>query len=65
MTHSEYANDLRKIADFIEAHNEIPLPESTLTCYGLHNKPTFALVARALSHGGRCEKLYEDTRVTK
>jgi hypothetical protein len=64
MTHSEYANDLRKIADFLEAHNEVPLPESTLTCYGLHNKQTLALVARALSHGGRCTKLYEDTLVT-
>lgn len=64
MTHSEYAKDLRKIADFIEAHNEIPLPESMLSGYGLHNKQTFALVARALSHGGRCEKEYADTLVT-
>jgi hypothetical protein len=64
MTHSDYANSLRKIADFLESHSEIPLPEENLTCYGLHNKQTAALVARALSNGGRCDKVYADTLIT-
>jgi hypothetical protein len=63
-THFEYAAGLRQIADFLETHGDIPLPEPTLTCYGLYNKETAAVAAKALSHGGRCEKVFADTLVT-
>ena len=63
MTHSEYANGLRLVADFLEANPDVPLPEDTLTSYSLHDKKRLSIVARALSHGGRCEKVYEDTIV--
>jgi hypothetical protein len=63
MTHTEYANGLREVANFLEAHPEIELPESELNCYRLDNKETAATTARALSHGGRCDKSYEDTLV--
>jgi hypothetical protein len=63
MTNQEYANSLRLIANFLESHPELPCPEQTLTSYSLHDKKRFSLVARSLSHGGRCEKVYEDTIV--
>ncbi len=61
MTHSEYAAGLRQVAEFIEAHPEIPLPGATLTSYALHDKKVVALTARALGQGGRCKKVYEDS----
>ena len=61
MTHAEYAAGLRQVAEFIEAHTEIPLPTATLTCYGMSDKKVAALVARALGQGGRCNKVYEDS----
>lgn len=64
MTHEEFANDLRQIADFIEAHPEIDLPEPILTSYGLHSKEKARITARALADGGRCDKVFEDTLVT-
>jgi len=62
--HKEFAEGLRQAADFIEAHPEIDLPEDTLTCYGLYSKDKAATVAKALSSGGRCDKVFEDTLVT-
>lgn len=61
MTHSEYANGLRQVAEFIESHTEIPLPSATLSCYNLTNKRVAALTARALGQGGRCNKIYDDS----
>lgn len=61
MTHEEYAEGLREVASFIESHPEIPLPSDTLTCYSLTNKKIAAVTARALSQGGRCDKVYEDS----
>lgn len=61
MTHSEYAAGLRQVAEFIEAHPEIPLPSATLTCYSLHSKNIAALTARALAQSGRCNKSYEES----
>ena len=63
MTHAEYADGLRQVADFLEAHPEIELPESTLNCYRLYNKEAVAVTARALSSGGRCAKVYEESIV--
>ena len=61
MTNAEYANGLRQIANFLESHPEIPLPTNTLSCYAMTNKKIAGLVARALSDGGRCEKIFEDS----
>ena len=63
MTHAEYADGLRQVADFLEAHSEIELPEPTLTAYSLYSKEKAAATARAMSQGGRCDKVFEDTLV--
>ena len=63
MTHAEYADGLRQVADFLESHPEIPLPESTLTSYDLYSKDKAAVTAKALSQGGRCDKVFEDALV--
>ena len=62
--HLEYAEGLRQVAAFLESHPEIQLPEATLTCYGIFSKDVAATTARALSQGGRCDKVFEDTLVT-
>jgi hypothetical protein len=61
--HQEFAQGLREVASFLESHPEVELPESTLHCYRLYNKEVAATTARALSQGGRCDKVYEDTLV--
>ena len=58
--HKDYASGLRQVADFIESHPEIDLPEHVITHYGLHSKEKAATVARALSTGGRCDKVFDD-----
>lgn len=60
MTHKEYADGLRQIADFLEAHPEIDLPEARLTNYSL-DKSKAPLVARAM---GKAEKVWADTLFT-
>ena len=64
MTHNEYAEGLRQIATFLEQHQEIDLPEETISAYSLYSKEKAAKVARALGHGGRCDKVFADTLVT-
>jgi hypothetical protein len=61
MTHAEYADGLRQIADFLESHPEISLPEATLTCYSLASKKDAAITARALADGGRCNKVFDES----
>lgn len=58
--HTEYANGLREVADFLESHPEMDLPDSTLIAYSLYSKEKAATVARAMGQGGRCDKVYED-----
>lgn len=64
MEHKEYADGLRMVADFLEAHPEIDLPEPSLTCYSVTSKEKAATIAKALSSGGRCEKDYSNDLVT-
>lgn len=59
MTHTEYAEGLRQVAAFVESHPEIPIPEATISCYRMSDKKIAALVARVLSNGGRCDKVFE------
>lgn len=63
MTHAEYANALRAVADFYEGHEEIPLPGTSMqnSSCDLDNKHTYALVAKAL---GSFEKNYSDQFIT-
>lgn len=59
ITHKDYADGLRQIADWYEAHPEIALPTpATLGNYMLNTKEEAAQVSRAL---GTCEKTYTDT----
>jgi len=64
LDHKEFADGLRQIADFLEAHLELDLPEPTLTNYGVHSKEMAASVVRSMSRGGRCDKEYTDSLVT-
>lgn len=64
MTHAEYADGLRQVADFLEAHPEIELPENTLNCYRLFDKKVAAVVAAAMSKGGRANKEWSDSLFT-
>jgi len=57
VTHTDYANGLRMIADFLEAHPEIKLPEAQLSCYAIFNKDEAAAVVRAM---GNVKKEYDD-----
>lgn len=60
MTHFEYANALRRIADWIETHpdDKIGVPyETMLTYYYFAGKDELVTLARAL---GTCEKKFTD-----
>lgn len=48
VTHQQFADGLRQIADLIEAHEEIPLPEPRLAYCGVDSKGQLAAVVRAL-----------------
>ena len=58
MSHKEYADGLRQIADWIEAHPDIEVPETELSGYGMHSKEDAAKVLMALKP---CKKLYGDS----
>ena len=64
MTHSEYAAGLREIADFLEAHPEIDLPEPQLCNYALFDKAIAARTAIAMADGGRVEKQWAESIFT-
>ena len=54
MTAHEYADGLRQIADWYEAHPEIPVPHlDSVDVYTVHDRDDLQRVARAL---GSCEK---------
>lgn len=58
MTHTEYANGLRQVADFLEFHPEIKLPQAQLNCYAIFNKDEAAAVLHAF---GNAKKEYDDS----
>lgn len=64
MEHNEYAAGLRQVADWIEQHPEVDIPEPSITAYSLYSKEKAAVTARAMSAGGRCDKVFADTLVT-
>lgn len=53
----EYANALRAIADFIEAHPDIAVPTGALACYSMDEREDAARVLAALKP---CNKKYSD-----
>ena len=57
MKHSEYADGLRHLADWLEAHPEVDAPESEISCYGMNDREEAAAVLAAC---GTCEKKYTD-----
>jgi hypothetical protein len=56
--HEQYADSLRGIADWYEAHPEIPLPsDETMTNYSVCTKGHAEALVRGL---GGCEKSYDE-----
>jgi hypothetical protein len=55
--HNEYAAGLRLLADWLEAHPEIPLPTYHINNYNLDTKEQAAELVRAF---GSCKKKYSD-----
>ena len=53
MTHSEYANALRRIADFVETHSALPVPATSQIDVFPQGKTGLAAYGRAL---GKCDK---------
>ena len=47
-SHNDYANSLRMIADWIQAHPEMPLPEKELRIFNFDGKEQFAIIAKAM-----------------
>jgi hypothetical protein len=60
MTHKEYADSLRLVADFFEAHVEVELPHDAgvFSYYSAHTREDMAALARAL---GYCAKETNDS----
>src|ERR1035438_3454483 len=58
MTHKEYADSLREIADFFETHQEFPVPYDAerLNYFNCLNRAELAALARAL---GNVSKHYD------
>jgi hypothetical protein len=60
--HEQYADSLRAIADWYEAHPEIPLPgDDTLTNYAVCTREHAESLIRGL---GNCKKDYDETSFT-
>ena len=59
MTHQKYAQSLRMIADWFEAHPEIGLPHDaqSFRYFPAVTREQFAIVAKAL---GSCQKVFDD-----
>lgn len=57
-TAAEYATGLRELADWIEAHPDIALPDNELMVYSLNTRAEAANCLRALMP---CKKEYRDT----
>lgn len=58
MTHKDYTDGLRQIADFYDQHPEIPVPRAEIIYYPVNDKATLFPVIQAL---GTFEKDYFDT----
>jgi len=58
ITAAEYAAGLRELADWIEAHPEMPRPGGTLTVYTLNSREEAAACLKAL---GTCQKEYTES----
>lgn len=56
-----YCSGLRQIADWFEAHPDIPPPSDPIACYTLDTKEEAARCIRAL---GSCAKTYNDWSFT-
>ena len=57
MTHGEYTNSLRQVADFYDQHPEVPLPaDMRLQFFGAHTPEKLAVIARAF---GQAEKEHD------
>ena len=48
MTNKEFADGLRKVADFYEQHEEFPQPYVVMDVFSVNDKETLEQVARAL-----------------
>src|SRR5580692_5397425 len=59
MTHREYAESLRAVADWFEAHPEVAIPHDAgeIGLYNVHTRAQMEVVARAF---GACEKEYTE-----
>ena len=60
MTHKEYADSLRLIADFFEAHEEVGLPHDAheFSLYNILDRESLVTLMRAL---GSCKKYYDES----
>ena len=58
MTATEYANGLRLLADWFDAHPEVETPGNEISVYGTDSKENAALTMRALTP---CAKKYTES----
>jgi hypothetical protein len=58
---TEFAEGLRKVADFYEQHPEVVAPRISIDNFALSSKEEASAVARAL---GSCRKTYSDDMLT-
>ena len=57
MPHTDYtANGLRELADWIETHPDIPVPDPNIVVYSLNSKEEAAALVRDLKP---CRKEYD------
>lgn len=61
MTHAQYAESLRMIADWFEAHPEVPLPYRAHDFGYQHLSTTQESMARIARAMGACKKEYTDS----
>lgn len=55
----EYANGLRALADFYEAHPEMPIPHAHQVVF-MHERQSFLAAAKMLADGGKVLKLADE-----
>ncbi len=60
MTHTEYADALRSIADWIVAHPEIEVPHTREIALGFWDEDAREKIAEVAKAIGSCEKTYTD-----
>ena len=57
-TATEYADGLRQVADWLEAHPDIDMPSNEIGCFSMNTKEQAARVLMALKP---CNKVYGDS----